>query len=482
MFFASAAFFFVTASATASENARPATKPNIVVIVTDDQGYADLSSQEILDDVKTPHLDRLADSGVRCTAGYITSPQCSPSRAGLITGRHQARFGVEEISLCPLPADEITIAERLRPAGYRTGFVGKWHLDVNILCGRWLLKNLPTVQRAGRGFVVPPRVNVPFTPHAQGFDDYYDGEMKQYHTNFNLDGDALSEPKMVRDERFRVDVQSDAAVAFIDKNHDEPFYLHLCYYAPHVPLEATADYLDRFPGDMPERRRTGLAMISAVDDGVGRIMAKLKQHGIENDTLIFFVSDNGAPLKGMKDVPLSAPGGAWDGSRNDPLAGEKGMLLEGGIRVPYLVAWPSHLPAGRVEQRAVSSLDITATAITAAGLPLDPALDGVDLGPGLRGEHDEPFHEALFWRFWGQTAVRSGNWKLVRLDNGKKEMLYDIENDISESNNVIDQHPGMANELRQRLADWESQMSKPLPRGGLNQEEIEFYKIKRGKK
>lgn len=159
---------------------------------------------------------------VRRTAGYITSPQCSPSRAGLITGHDQARFGFKEISLCPLPSEEITVAERLRPAGYRTRFIGKWHLDVNILCGRWLLKNLPTVQRAGRGFIVPPGVNAPFTPQAQGLDDYYDGELKQCHTNFTLDDFALAEPKTVQDDRFHVDVQSDAAVTFIDKNHAEP--------------------------------------------------------------------------------------------------------------------------------------------------------------------------------------------------------------------------------------------------------------------
>lgn len=428
----------------------------------------------MLNDIKTPHIDALAGDGARCTAGYITSPQCSPSRAGLITGRYQARFGVEEISLCPLPVEEITIAERLKTAGYRTGFVGKWHLDVNVVCGKWILKNVPNVKRQGNRFILPPNVNQPFAPQAQGFDDYYNGELKHYHTNYTLDGTSQARPELAHDDRFRVDVQSDAAVAFIEKNHSDPFYLHLCYYAPHVPLEATQKYLDRFPGEMPERRRYGLAMMSAVDDGVGRIRKKLKQHQLDENTLIFFVSDNGAPLKGMKDAPLHLNG--WDGSRNDPLAGEKGTLLEGGIRVPFVVTWPQQLPAGIVYDRPVISLDIAATAIAAAGLPQDSSIDGTDILPHLRGESQSDAHDSLYWRFWGQTAVRAGDWKLLRLDGGKHELLFDLSRDVSESTNLLNDEPERASRLRKRLLDWESNMVKPKPRGGLNAEEKEFFK------
>lgn len=451
-------------------------QPNIIVILTDDQGYADLGVQGVLDDIKTPHIDSLGESGVRCTAGYITSPQCSPSRAGLMTGRYQARFGVEEIALCPLPAEEVTLAERLKMAGYRTGFVGKWHLDVNTLCANWLLKNLPSVERRGRGFAVPPDVNIPFSPHAQGFDDFFSGQMVHYHANFSLSGQAEEPPQQIIDDRFRVDVQSDAAVAFIEKNYQDPFYLHLCYYAPHVPLEASDEYLQRFSGPMPERRRYALAMLSAIDDGVGRILRKLREHHLERDTLIFFVSDNGAPLKGMRDLPISNPGGAWDGSRNDPLAGEKGMLLEGGIRVPFLIRWPDRVPAGGIYERPVISLDIAATAVAAANLPISPDIDGTDLLPFLRGEMQSDPHDALYWRFWSQTAVRAGDWKLVRLDGGAREMLFDLAGDESEKNDQLADHPERASELRQKLIDWEKQMVEPKPRGGLNLQEQEWFK------
>ncbi len=453
-------------------------RPNIIVILTDDQGYADLGVQGSVTDIRTPHIDQLSASGVRCTSGYITAPQCSPSRAGLITGRHQARFGVEEIALCPLPLEEVTIAERLREAGYRTGFVGKWHLDVNPLCAAWLKDNLPNVRPAkvGRGFLVPPGVAKRFSPQAQGFDDFYSGELKRYDVNYSLDGVAVSPAQTVEDPRFRVDVQSDAAVAFIEKNKDSDFYLHLCYYAPHVPLEATEDYLARFPGPMPERRRYGLAMISAIDDGVGRIIDKLKEHSLDQDTLIFFTSDNGAPLKGKRDLPISRPGGAWDGSLNDPLNGEKGTLLEGGIRVPFLVSWPGKLPADRVYERPVSSLDFAATALAVAGRPHDDVLDGVNLIPYLCGEGESDPHDELHWRFWGQTAVRAGDWKLVRLGGGQTEMLYDLSSDIGETKNLIDEHPEIAQRLRESIARWESQMVPAKPRGGLNVQEQEWFR------
>ena len=464
-------FLCLTASFLAAQ------KPNIIVIVTDDQGYADLGCQNSVPDIKTPHLDALAASGVRCTAGYITSPQCSPSRAGLITGRYQALFGVEEIAQCPLPLAEKTIAEHLAPAGYHTGFVGKWHLDPNILCLDFARKNIPAeeLKRASRGYQIPARFIHKYRPAAQGFHDYFHGSMIHYHHNFDLQGNPLAKPQRTVEKRFRIDVQSDAAVAFIEKNHpsEKPFYLHLCYYAPHVPLEASQKYLDRFPGDMPTRRRYGLAMMSAVDDGVGRILAKLKEHQLDQNTLIVFISDNGAPLKGKRDTPIQKNG--WDGSLNDPFSGEKGTLLEGGIRVPYLLSWPAKIPAKQTYQHPVISLDIAATARAAAGLPSDSTLDGKNLLPHLLGEISEPPHQNLYWCFWGQTAIRSGDSKLIRLPDGT-EMLYDLKSDHSEKNNLLKTHPDQATKLRKLLTTWESRMVPVKPRAKLNAQEKDFFK------
>jgi arylsulfatase A-like enzyme len=215
---------------------------------------------------------------------------------------------------------------------------------------------------------------------------------------------------------------------------------------------------------------------------VGRIQAKLREHDLDRNTLIFFTSDNGAPLKGKKDVPINSPGGAWDGSLNDPLNGEKGTLLEGGIRVPFLVSWPAGLPAGTVYDRPVSSLDFAATALAVSGQPHDAKLDGVNLVPFLQSEKVTDAHASLFWRFWGQTAVRAGDWKLVRLGSGT-EMLFNLVTDIGETNNMLAARPEKAAELRELLARWESQMLPAKPRAsGLNAQEQEWFAEQAGRK
>ncbi len=218
----------------------PATKPNVILIVTDDQGWADLSCQNEDDDVRTPHIDALAERGVRCTAGYVTAPQCSPSRAGFITGRHQQRFGIDTISDMPLPSEAVTIAERLQPLGYRTGFVGKWHLETNVTSVNWMKRELPEMADKPRQQVrIPWDKMQPYSPHQQGFDEYFWGELRNYRVNFELGAQSLL-PKMkqIVNNEFRIDVQTQAALNFVDRNHDNPFYLQLNYYGPHTPLEA----------------------------------------------------------------------------------------------------------------------------------------------------------------------------------------------------------------------------------------------------
>ena len=458
--------------------AKPDRKPNIIVILTDDQGFADLGCQEVVMDIRTPNLDRFASEGVRCSAGYITSPQCSPSRAGLLTGRYQQRFGFDSIPDCPLPLAETTLANRLQQAGYQCGMVGKWHLDPNSVSAKWAAKNLPASAGASPQIRIPESARLAYSPVARGFEEFFEGQMSRYWANYDLAGRSLDRKgEWVKDARFRVDVQTDAALAFIGRNHDKPFFLYLAYFAPHVPLEATEKYLARFPGPMPERRRHALAMIAAVDDGVGRILAALQANGIDDHTLLVFTSDNGAPLKLTKKdtLPVNVSTPDWDGSLNDPWIGEKGMLTEGGIRVPFLLRWKGGLPAGKVFTQPVSSLDITATAITAAGLPPDGKLDGVDLIPFLVGKKTNAPHEALFWRFWNQAAVRSGQWKYLQAGNAG-EFLFDLSTDENERRNLIKAHPEIAHRLRSEVAAWAKQMGPPgLPNRALNEQETPWY-------
>ena len=408
-------------------------RPNLIVILTDDQGYADLGVQGVVKDVKTPHIDALAADGVRFTRGYVTAPQCVPSRAGLLTGRYQSRFGVETNKGAPLPEGEKTIADRLRAAGYLTGMIGKWHLD------------------SGLG----PE----YAPGRRGFAEYFTGRMLSYQANYDLEGnDIPNAPQIIRDERYRIDVETDAAIAFLERRISDPrqpFFLYLAYFAPHLPLDPPEPYIARFSGVVDETRRMGLASIAAMDDGVGRIRQFLREHGLEENTLLFFISDNGAPTHRK----------LWNGSLNDPMIGEKGMLTDGGIRVPYLAAWKGVLPRGKVEERAVSSLDVAATALALAGQPPARELDGVNLLPFLTGKSAAVPHEFLYWRFRSQAAIFDGRWKLVFL-YPDRWLLFDHSTNAPESNDVAPQHPEVVERLRIRLEAWAAEQEPP----GLPQE------------
>lgn len=404
-------------------------RPNVIVIFTDDHGYADLSAQGVFDDLKTPNIDKLAAGGVRMTSGYVTAPQCVPSRAGLLSGRYQNRFGVESNGR-PLDGfdSQSTIAERLKEAGYATGMTGKWHLGPS-----------PEIVQ-------------------HGFDDVYSKNANRPGwANFGLDG-ADREPGPEQSKLYHLDANSQAACTFIDRHHDQPFFFYCAYRAPHVPLDAPPKYLNRFPGKMPERRRQALAMIAAMDDGVGKIMETLRQWKIEHRTMIFFIGDNGAPLKiHKKDAPGGGPG--WDGSLNDPLNGEKGMLAEGGIRVPFLVYWKDRIAGGRQYEHPVISLDVAATSLALAGLPEDPLLDGVNLLPFLTGQATGPPHESLYWRWVAQSAIREGNWKYLR--GGRREYLFDLDADVGEQQNLLSANPLIADRLRTKLETWSQELEPP---------------------
>lgn len=437
-----------------------AKQPNIIIVLTDDQGYADLGAHGVVKDIHTPHLDKLAQNGAMMTNGYVTAPQCIPSRAGIVTGRYQTRFGLDGNLDAPMDLAEITIAERLQKAGYKTGFVGKWHLEPNQNSLRWMerewTEGLKKKQRS-----VPYRLREPYLPQSRGFSDYYDGTMHSYFRNYDLSGKTIPHEHEIDKQTFRVDKQTDAALAFIKKNHDNPFFLHLSYYAPHTPIEYVEEHFTRFPGKMAERRRWALASVAAIDDGVGAIMKSLRTYDLEEKTLIFFLSDNGAPLKmTMEDSPFDSDHGGWDGSLNTPMIGEKGMLSEAGIHVPFLAYWRGTI-APQVFPKPVLSLDIGATALALAGIQTEPnEIDGVNLMPFLKGDNLTAPHDALYWRFWGQSAIREGRWKLLSLENGHR-MLFDLNTTEQENLNLITEYPELADRLQKKLDAWLKQQKRP---------------------
>jgi arylsulfatase A-like enzyme len=422
--------------------AEQSTKPNILLIYTDDHGWADLGAQGVNAEIRTPNLDRLARDGVRFARGYVSAPQCVPSRAGVITGRYQQKFGVEDNTKGPLPLAELTIAERLKPAGYLTGMVGKWHLD-------------HTESNGGGAAKIEARMLPQHMPHCQGFDEYWRGEIRQYFASHDLNGKPFADaPHLVSDNRFRVVVQTEAALGLLDRRAskpEQPWFLYLAWYAPHVPLEAPEPWFSKTPENLPMPRRKALAMIAAIDDGLGQIREKLRAMGQEKNTLIFFIGDNGAPL-----------GKAWDGSLNLPMAGQKGMLSDGGIRTPFVAAWPGKLPAGITCDQPVISLDVAATAVALAGLPHDKQLDGVNLIPFVTGQNKGAPHDALYWRWRSQAAVLEMPYKLILLGD-RERLLFDITTPEGESNgrNLVNKMPDIAARLEAKLKSWSETLQPP---------------------
>jgi arylsulfatase A-like enzyme len=425
--------------------------PNIVVILIDDFGYGDLSIHGCKD-IPTPHIDGLAASGVRCTQGYISAPQCSPTRAGLLTGRYQQRFGHEHNSAIEgskLPLTEVTLAERLKSAGYATGLVGKWHLGDN----------------------------EQHHPLARGFDEFFGflGGANPYLPQ----GPQGVVPRILRgrepanEKEYLTEAFAREAVAFIDRHQKSPFFLYLAFNASHGPLQATQKYLGRFQNITDEKRRTYAAMTSALDDAVGAVLSKLRNAGLEENTLIFFFSDNGGPT----DV---------NASRNDPFRGVKGEVREGGIHTPFFVSWKSKVPAGKTYDQPVIQLDIHPTALAAAGAPppADAKLDGVNLLPYLTGDKKGPPHEVLYWRFsfpprqperfkW---AVRQGDWKLLTDQGNNRRQtsdpalkegikLVNLATDVREERDLSAQHPEKAKELKALWDKWNSELAPP---GGIS--------------
>jgi uncharacterized sulfatase len=423
--------FFTILLCALSGLAQAVDQPNIILIYTDDHGHADLGIYGAVKDIKTPNLDALARSGVVATNGYSTAPQCVPSRGGLMTGKFQGRFDLDNNgSALEGFNKETTIATRLQNAGYATAQFGKWHLG-------------------------PPNE---ITRH--GFKHVYSQHGGQkFAANMTLDGKDRPMSDL-SPEAYHLDGCSKAAASIIERYKDQPFFLYIAYRGPHTPLDAPQSYLDRFPGKMPLRRRAALAMLSAIDDGVGLLTSMLKKHNLTEKTLIFFIGDNGAPLKIHKtDSPLNGDAGGWDGSLNTPLNGEKGMLSEGGISTPYLIAWPGTIPAGQIFDHPITALDVAATACEVASIGNPMGLDGVNLLPHLMGNNKAAPHETLYWRWMAQSAVREGTWKLLR--GGEREFLYDLSTDREERHNLAKQHPEIATRLRSQLKNWANTLNPP---------------------
>ncbi|WP_395718319.1 sulfatase [Prosthecobacter sp.] len=413
-----------------------AAKPNVLLIVADDLGYHDVGFQGSKE-IPTPHLDKLAARSLRCTNGYVSHPFCSPTRAGIMTGRYQHRFGHEnnpawlpQSTTAGLSLAETTFPSLMKQAGYTTGAVGKWHLGAH------------------------PQ----FHPNKRGFDEYF-GALGGGHQYFPGDKGGLEYTiplnRNGKDEaqtKYLTELFGDEAAAFIGRHAGEskPWMLYLAFNAPHTPLQAPKEWLDKLAGIADEKRRTYAAMVCALDAAIGGVMAKLDETKQTANTLVCFVSDNGGPN-------LAAKSGT-NFTDNSPLRGAKGMVYEGGMRVPFLVSWPAKIKPGTYDQPVIA-LDFLPTSLAAAeSADLTPKnLDGVNLMPFLTGEKTTAPHDMLFWRSGGpggNNAVRSGNMKLVRLGNADPE-LYDLATDVGESKNLAAEKPEVVKELVSAIAEWE---------------------------
>jgi len=428
--------FLSSAAGTAALAAAPR-RPNILLILADDMGSADAGFQGCKD-IPTPHLDSLAAGGVRFTNGYVSHAFCSPTRAGIMTGRYQQRFGHENNpiynprdEIAGLPTDEVTLAQVLAQVGYATGLVGKWHLGA-----------ASSLHPMRRGFGE-------MYGFLGGGHDYFktelEGEAREYLIPIQRDG----RPEPLTD--YLTDALSREAVAFIRRHRTDPFFLYLAYNAPHTPQQVTDRYLSRFAGIQDERRRRYAAMLSALDDGVGQVLETLRELKLESDTLIFFLSDNGGPI-------------AVNGSSNAPFHGAKGTPFEGGIRVPFVVRWPRRLPKGKVLHDPVISLDIFPTAVAAAGAEFVAArrLDGVNLLPLASGKTAALPHPRLFWRQGGGAAfaIREGRYKLVKPADGEVQ-VYDLETDVGETKDLAATRPELRERLLRAWQEWDRELIPP---------------------
>lgn len=450
-------------------------QPNIVILLADDLGYGETGCQGN-PQIPTPHIDSIAKDGVRFTNGYVTAAFCSASRAGLLTGRYQTRFGYEfnpigaknEDPDAGLPLKQKTFANVLHDVGYTTALIGKWHLGGTAKYHplRRGFDEFFGFLHEGHYFVPPPfdgvttmlrRRSLP--GHARGRYRSPDGKLV-YTTHMGHDEPAYDADnpiyrggQPVQESAYLTDAFTREAVDFIDRNADRPFLLYLAYNAVHSPLQGADRYMDSFANIDDVHRRIFASMLANMDDSIGAVLTRIRDENLTNDTLVFFLSDNGGPTRELT-------------SSNLPLRGEKGSMFEGGLRIPFCVRWPGQIPPNTVYDHPVVSLDIFATAAAAAGIDLATIknLDGVNLVPFLNGERKSAPHETLFWRTGNKAALRHQQWKLLRNPRRGGSLaweLYDLSNDVSESQNLADQNTAKREELVRRWEAMNSEMVDP---------------------
>ncbi|APZ45563.1 N-acetylgalactosamine-6-sulfatase [Polaribacter reichenbachii] len=409
-------------------------KPNIIIVLTDDQGWADVGFNGATD-IPTDNLDRIAKEGVIFSNGYVSHPYCSPSRAGLLTGRYQARFGHdcnmpyegENDASVGTPLSEKMISEALKEQGYRTAAIGKWHVGDH----------------------------TDLQPNAQGFDHWFgfpggamnfwgkpDGPLKTIIRN----GKKVAQEEL----SYLTDDFTDEAIDFINKKDDKPFFIYLAYNAPHAPDHATDKYLKNTKHIEYGGRSVYAAMVNGVDIGVGRIDSLLKAKGIKENTIIAFLSDNG---------------GRKHHADNRPNRGHKGMLFEGGIKVPFFITWQNKIKSNQVYENPIISLDLFPTLIEAAGAnsAKETQLDGVNLMPYINKKNTSKPHEKLFWRSVGgfEYAVRIGDFKLYKSAYKEKTLLFNLKTDPFERKDIAKEHPKKIAELEKAYTTWDANNIAP---------------------
>ena len=432
-------------------------QPNIVLLFSDDAGYADFGfhGSKVM---KTPNLDKLAAQGIKFSQAYVSDPTCGPSRAGLLTGKYQQRFGFEENNVpgymsknsaadgreMGIPLDEKTMGDYLKKQGYATAFYGKWH-----------------VGGADK-----------FHPLKRGFDEFYGfrGGARSYFAYSKAPASELdlmerNFGEMAEHEGYLTDVLADEAIDFIDRQvkEDKPFFTFLSFNAVHTPMDATPEDLAQFP-QLTGKRKTVAAMTLALDRASGKILDKLEALGIADNTIVVFTNDNGGPSD-------------RNASDNAPLSGTKSNHLEGGIRVPFLMKWPNHLPQGATYLNPISLLDLLPTFYAAAGgnAKAIENIDGVDLMPFLTSKTDDRPHEILYWKKEVRATIRVGDWKMMRFPD-RPAALYYLPDDLKEHNDVAAKHPEKVKAMFKTLFAWESSLERPR---WLLQRKFENYDIDR---